>query len=269
MARCPLVVQKRLLNWHSEATMEIMQWSKDHFLLELSGFEKKSKLQMKRSRILLIAWIACWTFVVSGQEYELKVLTATRAVHLIAESEEGATNLILPHVSSIDRETAEELAKAPQSGLLLDGLSSIDEGTASELAHFSGSVLTLNGLTSVSPGVAQELSAFKGRALVLNGLSTISRRLAADLAEFKGYALFLDGLTKLDREAAGELTAFNGRCLGLYGLKRIDEKVMRVLIKWPGEKMSIRKEALTMESRDIMNEHTHSWELIGDVWASF
>lgn len=230
---------------------------------------KGTNALMKKSCVIVITWMACWTFVVSGQEYELEVLTAARAVRLIAESEEEATNLIFPNVSSIDRETAEELAKAPQSGLLLDGLSSIDEGTASELAHFSGFVLTLNGLTSVSPGVAQELSTFKGRALVLNGLSTISRDLASNLAEFKGHALFLDGLTNVNRESAQELIAFHGRCLGLYGLKRINEKLMSVLIKWPGEKLSVRKEALTVESRDIMNKHTHSWELIGDVWAAF
>ena len=256
---------------HPEAAKTVTQCNNDSFLLELSGCEKKSKAKilMKRSRVIVIAWIVCWTFAVSGQEYELEELTAARAVRLIAESEEGAINLIFPNVSSIDRETAEELAKAPQSGLLLDGLSSIDEDTASELAHFSGFVLTLNGLTSVSPEVAQQLSTFKGRALVLNGVSTISRDLASNLAEFKGHALFLDGLTNVNREAAQELIAFNGRCLGLYGLKIINEKLMSVLINWPGEKLSVRKEALTVESRDIMNEHTHSWELVGDVWASF
>ena len=107
--------------------------------------------------MIVIAWIACWTFVVSGQEYELESLTAARAVRLVAESEEGAENLILPNVLLIDAKTAKELAQAHQSGLLLDGLSSIDEGTAHELAGFSGFVLTLNGLTSVSPGVAREL----------------------------------------------------------------------------------------------------------------
>ena len=225
--------------------------------------------QMKRIQMIVIAWIACWTFVVSGQEYELEVLTAARAVRLVAESEEGAENLILPNVSSIDAKTAKELAQAPQSGLLLDGLSSIDEGTAHELAGFSGFVLTLNGITSVSPGVARQLSTFKGRALVLNGLSTINRDLAADLAEFKGQALFLDGLTQVNTEVAGELTAFEGTCLGLYGLKIITEEVVCVLITWQGEKLSVRKEGLTKEARDIMNEHTHSWEVIGDVWASF
>ena len=43
--------------------------------------------QMKRIQMIVIAWIACWTFVVSGQEYELEVLTAARAVRLVAESE--------------------------------------------------------------------------------------------------------------------------------------------------------------------------------------
>ncbi len=101
---------------------------------------------MKTVQIIVIAWIACLN-VVCGQEYELEVLTVPRAVRLVTESEEGATNLILPNVLSIDVKTAKELAKAPHSGLLLDGLSSIDEDTAHELAQFSGFVLTLNGLT--------------------------------------------------------------------------------------------------------------------------
>ena len=104
---------------------------------------------------------------------------------------------------------------------------------------------------------------------MLNGLSTINKDLAADLAEFKGQALFLDGLTQVNTEVAGELTAFEGTCLGLYGLKIITEEVVRVLITWQGEKLSVRKEGLTKEARDIMIEHTHSWEVIGDVWASF
>ena len=90
---------------------------------------------MKRIQVIVIAWMACLN-VVCGQEYELEVLTAPRAVRLVAESEEGATNLILPNVRSIDDKTAKELAKAPQSGLLLNGLSTIDEGTAHELAQF-------------------------------------------------------------------------------------------------------------------------------------
>ena len=48
--------------------------------------------QMKRIQMIVIAWIACWTFVVSGQEYELESLTAARAVRQVAESEEGAEN---------------------------------------------------------------------------------------------------------------------------------------------------------------------------------
>ncbi len=30
--------------------MEIMQWSKDHLLLDLSGFEKKSKVQISNEK---------------------------------------------------------------------------------------------------------------------------------------------------------------------------------------------------------------------------
>ena len=109
---------------------------------------------MKRIQIIAIAWIACLN-VICGQEYELEFLTVPRAVRLVIESEEGATNLILPNVSSIDDKTAKELAKAPHSGLLLDGLSSINKHTDHELAQFSGFVLTLNGLTSISPEVAR------------------------------------------------------------------------------------------------------------------
>jgi hypothetical protein len=231
--------------------------------------ESRSKnIRMKRIQIIVIAWIACLN-VVCGQEYGLEVLTASRAVRLVAESEEGATNLILPNVSSIDVKTAKELAKAPQSGLLLDGLSSIDEGTAHELAKFSGFVLALNGLTFIGPGVAQELSTFKGRALVLNGVTTIEKKPASDLAEFSGQALFLDGLTSMDTGVAGELAAFQGKCLGLYGVGTIDEEVMRVLMQWRGEKLSVRQEGLTTKARVIMDKHKRSWEIIGDVWASF
>ena len=49
---------------------------------------------MKRIQLIVIAWIACFN-VVCGQEYEIEVLTLPRAVRLVAESEEGATNLIL------------------------------------------------------------------------------------------------------------------------------------------------------------------------------
>ena len=65
---------------------------------------------MAKIRVILVAGLACINFVVFGQEYELEALTATRASRLVAESEDGATNLILPHVSSIDAKTAEELA---------------------------------------------------------------------------------------------------------------------------------------------------------------
>ena len=68
---------------------------------------------------------------------------------------------------------------------------------------------------------------------------------------------------------AGELTAFQGKCLGLYGVGTINEEVMHVLIQWRGENLSVRKEGLTTEACFIMDKHTHSWEIIGDVWASF
>ena len=135
---------------------------------------------MAKIRVILVAGLACMNFIVFGQEYELEALTATRASRLVAESEDGATNLILPHVSSIDAETAEELAKAPHAGLILNGLSSVGEDTAHELAQFSGFVLSLNGLTTVMPRVAHKLSAFEGRALVLNGLTAVNKKTAAE-----------------------------------------------------------------------------------------
>ena len=112
---------------------------------------------MAKIRVILVAGLACMNFIVFGQEYELEALTATRASRLVAESEDGATNLILPHVSSIDAETAEELAKAPHAGLILNGLSSVGEDTAYELAQFSGFVLLCRELHTNYPHSKDEL----------------------------------------------------------------------------------------------------------------
>jgi hypothetical protein len=49
----------------------------------------------------------------------------------------------------------------------------------------------------------------------------------------------------------------------------IDEEVMRVLIQWRGERLSVRKEGLTTKARVIMDKRNRSWKIIGDVWASF
>ena len=229
----------------------------------------KREMLMGKINVIVIAGLACVNFVVFGQEYELEALTVTRASRLVAESEDGATNLILPHVSSIDAKTAKELAKAPHTGLILNGLSSMGEDTAHELAQFSGFVLALNGLTTVGPRVAQKLAAFEGRALVLSGLTAVNENSAAELVKFNGYALFLDGLIKIDKEVAEELATFRGDCLGLYGIRTIDEQVMRILVQWRGKKLSIREEGLTTKARHVMGTSERSWEKVGDVWASF
>ena len=238
-------------------------------LVSTNARKLEGKMLMRKIYVMIIVWLACVNLAVFGQEYEIEALTVTRAIQLVAESEDGATNLILPHVSSIDATTAKELAKATHAGLILNGLSSIDEDTAHELAQFSGFVLALNGLTSVSPRVAQKLSAFEGRALVLNGLTAVNKNSVAELTEFKGYALFLDGLEKIDKEVAEELATFGGECLGLNGIRTIDEEVMRILVQWRGKKLSICEEALTTKASDVMERSERSWERVGDVWASF
>ncbi len=224
---------------------------------------------MNKVQSVAMAFIACVALSAFGQEYELEVLTAFRASRLVAESEEGATNLILPYVSSVDEETAHELAKATQAGLLLDGLLSVDKNTARELAAFSGFVLSLNGITNLESGTADELAAFGGRALVLNGLESIDQLAIRKLVRFKGQAIFLDGLKEMCPEVAEAIVGFRGKYLGIYGLRKIDKELMAVLIKWRVEKISLREEALTVRARKIMASHKRSWEIIGDVWAAF
>ena len=55
----------------------------------------------------------------------------------------------------------------------------------------------------------------------------------------------------------------------MYGLQEIDKELMAVLMRWRVEKISLREEVLTMEAKEIMARHKHSWEIIGDVWAAF
>ena len=44
---------------------------------------------------------------------------------------------------------------------------------------------------------------------------------------------------------------------------------MVVLVTWRGEKISLREDALTVKAREIMKTQEYSWEIIGDVWATF
>lgn len=224
---------------------------------------------MSKIQSMAMAFIACVALSAIGQEYEIEVLTAPRASRLVAESEEGAANLIFPYVSSVDQETAHELAKATQAGLLLDGLLSVDKNTARELAAFSGSLLSLNGITNLESGTANELAAFGGRALVLNGLESIDEIAVSKLVQFKGRAIFLDGLKEMCPEVAEAIVCFRGKYLGIYGLQKIDEELMVVLMRWRVEKISLREEVLTVKAKEIMASHECSWEIIGDVWAAF
>ena len=237
----------------------------NHFYFKKSGW----KSGMNKIQSMVMAFITCVALSAIGQEYEIEVLTAPRASRLVAETEEGATNLILPYVSSVDQETAHELAKATQSGLLLDGLLSVDKSTAKELATFSGFVLSLNGVTNLDLETANEISAFGGRALVLNGLEIIDEITLRNLVQFKGQALFLDGLKEMGPEVAESLIGFRGSYLGIYGLKKIDKEVMAVLMRWRGEKISLCEDTLTVKAKNFMASNKRSWEIIGDVWAAF
>ena len=90
-----------------------------------------------------------------------------------------------------------------------------------------------------------------------------------NLTQFKGQALFLDGLPEISTKVAECLVSFRGKYLGIYGLKKIDEEIMVVLVTWRGEKISLREDSLTVKAREIMKTQEYSWEIIGDVWATF
>ena len=125
---------------------------------------------------------------------EIKALTAEEAAYLVATFE--GEFLFLNGVASIDKDTAQELAKV-EGGLSL-GLTSIDKDVAKELAKSRAWVLTLSSLTSIDKDVAQKLAKLMGN-LELNGLTSVDKDVAQELAKFNGW-LTLNGLTSIDKD---------------------------------------------------------------------
>ena len=124
---------------------------------------------------------------------EIKALTAEEAAYLVATFE--GEFLFLNGVTSIDKDTAQELAKV-EGGLSL-GLTSIDKDVAQELAKFKG-ILHLP-LTSIDKDVAKELAKSRAWVLTLSSLTSVDKDVAQELAKFNGW-LTLNGLTSIDKD---------------------------------------------------------------------
>jgi beta-lactamase regulating signal transducer with metallopeptidase domain len=145
-----------------------------------------------------------------------RLIAEHRGVERKAESGEGMV-LDLAGLTSLDPETARQLARYPGKELRLDGLEVLSFEAARELAGFVGeartsgavydrggnpAILTLNGLTSLSDEAAGKLGGFRGRTLRLNGLTAISPRAVENLLRRNEFALELEGLTTLDATLA-------------------------------------------------------------------
>jgi beta-lactamase regulating signal transducer with metallopeptidase domain len=139
-----------------------------------------------------------------------------RGMERKAESGEGMV-LDLAGLTSLDPDTARQLARYPGKELRLGGLETLSVEAARELAGFVGeartrgavydrggnpAILTLNGLTSLSDEAAEKLGGFRGNELRLNGLTTVSPRAAENLLRRNEFALELEGLTTLDANVA-------------------------------------------------------------------
>ena len=119
--------------------------------------------------------------------------------------------------------------------LPLNGLTSIDKETAKELAGYSKGPLLLDGLTTLDADTATALVEFKGGYLYLRGLTTLDADTATALAKFR-HRLYLDGLTTLDAETAQGFA--NVMFLNLAGLSALDARTAKVLAaspKWNGQ----------------------------------
>ena len=146
---------------------------------------------------LLLSCSLCLAQDSPDNTWQIKSLTAEQAAKLVTKYK--GKMLLLPGVTSIDKDVAQELAKFV--GIKSLGLTSIDKDVAMELAK--GKSLSLSGLTSIDKDVAQEL--VKGESLSLNSLKSI------------------------DKDVAQELAKFQGPWMQLYGLKSTDEDVLKIL----------------------------------------
>ncbi len=182
--------------------------------------------------------------ILEAEEVErLTELTPAQAKKIVEQFR--GVHLDLSKLTSVDTETARELAKAKSRNLDLNGITSLNAETARELAKFGGARLYLNGITSLDAETARELVKLKkGDGIFLNGLTNLDAETARELARFKGTSfdsfLSLSGVTSLDIETARELVKFKGArsiisSLNLSGLTSLDAETEEELKRFTGD----------------------------------
>lgn len=190
-----------------------------------------------RARLSIgVVTAACWLLPVAANAQKTKKISESLeqidpplARMVVAEA--NGEFLDLPRIKSIDRKTAEELAKNP-GGLGLSELDAIDAGVAAALAQCPG-MLNLSGLTVLDSEAGAALA--KARSHInVSGLRTLtSVPLAKKLAE-QGAEVRLRRVKKIEGEVADALADSKG-ALVLDGLEVLDHEGLARCLSRPSD----------------------------------
>jgi len=155
-------------------------------------------------------------------------------------------SLDLNHLTTLSRDSAEDLARQQVGSLLLDGLTSISAEQAAALARHRGRRLSLRGVQTLTEEAAAELAHYRG-ALLLDGVTQLSESAVVALARCQG-PLSLTGLTSLSVPGAAALASRQMPGLSLDALTDVSVDVAAELSRHRGP---LRLDGLTVLSEDV------------------